>query len=907
MPANDLTDALKKSEKSYHDLFNTIGLAIYIQDQEGRFVEVNDGACAMYGYTREEFIGRTPEFLAAPGLNDFSTVTEKIRRAFTGEPQQMEFWGKRKGGEIFPKDVRLYKGSYFGMDVLIVVAADITERKRIDYARRESEERYRRLLEAVTDYVFTVRVQNGKARETVHGPGCEAVTGFSGRDFSRDPDLWIRMVVEEDRSRVIEQAERILKGERVRTIEHRIIDKDGGIRWVTNTLVPRYDETGNLIAYDGIIQDITPRKVVELAFSKSEAQLNAIIKESPIPMFVIDKSHRVISWNQALERSSGIAAGVVLGTRDHWKAFYEKERPCLCDLLIDGETGKIPELYRGKYRKSEVATGAYEATDHFPRLGSTGRWLHFIAAPIIDSTGMLIGAVETMEDITRLVQAQTELRESEERYSALFSNNYSVSLLIDPDTGRIVDVNDAAVRYYGYSRDQLLARGIYDLNRLPQEKVIRNLIRAKNETAKHFQSVHFLADGQKRYVEIYSGPIRVQGKPLFYSIIHDITESRHATHALRESEERYRTLIDQLPDYVIVHRNGILVYVNPAGAAEMSYDVQSLLGKPVLTLIRPEDHETVRRAIEKRMKGEYVPAYEIGIIARDGTFRTVLIHGALIHFDGAPASMNVLTDITTLKQAQEEIHRANEDLERRVLERTEDLRRTNEQLTAEIAARVLAEQETSRSLEEKVLLLREIHHRVKNNLQIVASLLKLQSRFISDQNVLESIKDTQSRVRAMSLVHERIYRSHDISRINIRDYLGYLTKQVFQFYNIQPQQVAISVTMDDVMSDIDTITPLGLIMNELVSNSLKHAFPDGRTGTISIECVPVGTNQLRFTYHDSGIGIPVGYDWKNTESLGLRLVNSLVDQLDGTIDLVPGEGTTFIITIRKTNAAASTG
>ncbi len=772
----------------------------------------------------------------------------------------------------------------------------------------------------------------------------------------------------------------------------------------------------------------------EQIHQEQKALLDAVIAASPIPKFVLDRNHRVISWNRALENTTGVRAGVVLGTDLHWKAFYSEKRPCLADLLLDRAIDQIPILYPGKSHASEILEGAYEATDFFKDLGTSGKWLHFIAAPIRDGNGVLIGAMETLEDITRLVKAQEELQESEERYSALFSNNYSISLLIDPDTGRIVDANDAAVQYYGYPRERLLSMGIFDLNRLPKEKVVNNLVRAKTAKAKHFQSVHYLASGEKQYVEIYSGPITVQGKPLFYSINHDITDRkiveaelkknqfllseamdmahmadwefdvdtgiftfndrfyelyattaereggyqmpaevymREFTHpddiaivadeiqkafarpepgyfalrehriirrdgeiryiivrirvtrnadgrtigthganqditervvaeeALRESEERYRTLIEQLPDYIIVHREGILLYVNPAGAAQLSYDAKSLIGESLFSKVAPESHEIVRQAVFRRMKGEEVQPYEIEIIAKNGTLRTVLVHGALITYDGVPASINVLTDITPLKQAQDAIHKANEDLERRVQKRTEDLRQANVQLTREITARAQAEQEISKSLEEKVLLLREIHHRVKNNLQIITSLLKLQSRFITDHGVQEAIKDTQSRVRAMSLVHERIYRSPEIAEINLKEYLLFLVRQVAQFYNVQPHQVAITVTMPPIMADIDMVTPLGLIMNELVSNSLKHAFPNGRLGSISITGEFIENDRLRFTYHDSGIGMPRDLDWQKSESLGLRLVNSLADQLDGTITLGEGEGTTFVIDIRK--------
>jgi PAS domain S-box-containing protein len=763
---------------------------------------------------------------------------------------------------------------------------------------RQSEERYRHLIEAVTDYIFTVRIDAGKAVETRHGPGCEAVTGYTVQEMNADPNLWLRMVVEEDRPAVIRQAQRLLAGEDVRTIEHRITRKYGDVRWVRNTPVPQYDANGRLVAYDGLIQDVTDRVTVELALRKSEAQLHAIIQAAPIPKFVIDMDHRVISWNKALVSVTGIKARDILGTRKHWIAFYQHERPCLADLLVNRTPEKIAEFYPGKFKKSEISDGAYEVTDFFPNLGTHGKWLHFMAAPIIDTVGNIIGAVETLEDISDLFMTQQALKESEDRYSSLFTNSYSVSLLIDPDSGLIVDANNAAVRYYGYPYDQLTSMGIYDINRLEKSTVVHNLQRAKDQKEKHLFSTHYTADGSKRYVEVFSGSIRVKGKPLFYSIIHDITDRKIAEEALRDSEERYRTLIDRLPDYVIVHRDGILLYVNPAAGEQLGYKTDLLIGKPMLQFVAPEFHPRLYRALKQRMSREDIPSYELKIIAHDKTLRTVLVNGAYINYQGAPASLNVLSDITAIKDAEAAIRKANEELEKRVIERTNDLSRANTRLMAEIDARTQAEGAIKRSLEEKDLLLREIHHRVKNNLQIISSLLSLQSRTISDEKVLESLRESQSRVRAMALVHERIYRSHNISDIDLKEYLNFLTKQIFSFYNIQHSRIVITVTMDDIPVDIDTVIPVGLIMNELVSNSLKHAFTDGRNGIISIECMRQEPDTLRFIYHDNGVGFPFGFDWKNTESLGLRLVNNLVDQLNGTIDMGTGEGTTFIVDIR---------
>jgi len=372
-------------------------------------------------------------------------------------------------------------------------------------------------------------------------------------------------------------------------------------------------------------------------------------------------------------------------------------------------------------------------------------------------------------------------------------------------------------------------------------------------------------------------------------------------HASSGSGEWYGNLIDQIPDNVIVHRDGIILYANPATARDLGRTTSDLIGRSVLSFIAPEDHATVKRVIEERKTTEASP-YEIRILTRNGTFHTMLINGSTIRFNGEPAVLAVITDIEMIKQAETVIRCANEELERKVVERTDALIRANEELIVEIGAHGRAEAAILQSLEEKDVLLREIHHRVKNNLQVIISLMNLQSQNITDENVLGSLRDCQSRVRAMALVHERIYRSHAIAEINLKDYLEYLVKQIIQIYDIRQHRIEITVTMDDLTVDIDTVIPTGLIMNELITNSFKHAFPDRRKGMIFIECTPQGADRIRIVYHDSGTGMPDGFDWKQAESLGLQLVSNLIEQLEGTIELVPGEGTTFIIEIRNLRA-----
>ncbi|MBF0328651.1 MAG: response regulator [Nitrospirae bacterium] len=209
-----------------------------------------------------------------------------------------------------------------------------------------------------------------------------------------------------------------------------------------------------------------------------------------------------------------------------------------------------------------------------------------------------------------------------------------------------------------------------------------------------------------------------------------------------------------------------------------------------------------------------------------------------------------------------------------------------------------ADAEILRSLREKEVLLKEIHHRIKNNMQIISSLLDLQSNYITDKAALQVFKDGQNRIRSMALVHELLYRSQNMVHINFNDYIREISGHMFRFYGIDASRVRMSIDIGDVKFSLDTAVPFGLIVSELISNALKHAFPDAREGTINISLHERGEN-IELCFKDNGIGFPERLDFKNTESLGLHLVNSLVKQLSGEISMNRTDGTGFNITFKK--------
>jgi len=251
--------------------------------------------------------------------------------------------------------------------------------------------------------------------------------------------------------------------------------------------------------------------------------------------------------------------------------------------------------------------------------------------------------------------------------------------------------------------------------------------------------------------------------------------------------------------------------------------------------------------------------------------------------------------ITKPIHVEEVIARINTHLTLRNLQKK--LEKQNTQLKNEIVERKRAEEKITAALNEREVLLREIHHRVKNNLQIISSLLSLQSRYIDDKRAPEVFKNCQDRVHAMALIHEKLYQSGDLSKIDFRGYARSLISRLFISYALKPEQVQLNMEIENVDLTIEEAIPIGLIINELISNSLKHAFPNYRKGAIEVS---LGVNKgegydYSLIVGDNGIGLPDGLNLENSATLGMLLVHSLVKQLNGVIDLYRKNGTRFDI------------
>ena len=331
-----------------------------------------------------------------------------------------------------------------------------------------------------------------------------------------------------------------------------------------------------------------------------------------------------------------------------------------------------------------------------------------------------------------------------------------------------------------------------------------------------------------------------------------------------ESEERYRRLVDFSPFGIIIQSDDKIDFLNPAAMKILGgTKPEELVGKTISQFIHPDYLEIFDERNCKERNGEIEELIDAKFARFDGTYVDIEIMSIPFNYESKSAIYRVFQDITKRRQADDRI---------------------------------------KASLKEKEILLREIHHRVKNNMQIISSLLKLQSKYIEDDKYLDLFKESRNMIESMAIIHERLYHSEDLSKINIKEYTRDLVNNLFHAYNINKSVIKSKINVDTVTLGMDFAILCGLIINELVTNSIKYAFPDNRKGEIEIAFRQTDENNFELVVSDNGVGIPEDVDIRKTQSLGLRLITMLVDdQLEGEINLVRGKGTEFQIKFKGVN------
>lgn len=365
-------------------------------------------------------------------------------------------------------------------------------------------------------------------------------------------------------------------------------------------------------------------------------------------------------------------------------------------------------------------------------------------------------------------------------------------------------------------------------------------------------------------------------------------------------------VVDTMADsLIVVDENGLIVNVNKSLLNLLGYRRDELANLSFKKIVRlPEsDQKDDERILGSKIFNELltngkVRDSEIDFINKDGKSIPMNVSASLIHdkHKNLQGVVIVARDLTDIKKLINDLGEAKNKLEEKVKERTNELEKTNKELQMEIKERRKAEGKIKTSLDEKELLLKEIHHRVKNNLQIISSLLDLQAGRIKDNENVELFQESQNRIKSMSLIHEQLYKSTDLAKIDFEGYIKKLIANVSRSYGVNSDNISIMANVKDVFLSIDKAIPCGLIISELISNSLKHGFQNGKKGEISIDFHLNKDNNYTFMVSDNGVGIPEDFSFQTTTSLGLRLVNMLTQQLKGNVELDRNYGTTFKIT-----------
>ncbi|GIK43561.1 MAG: response regulator [Chloroflexi bacterium] len=393
-------------------------------------------------------------------------------------------------------------------------------------------------------------------------------------------------------------------------------------------------------------------------------------------------------------------------------------------------------------------------------------------------------------------------------------------------------------------------------------------------------------------------------KPVRYAVLsHRLSQllrTRQAEEALRQSERLYRAVVEDQTELICRCRpDGTLTFVNEACCRFFAKKREDLMGQSFMSLLPQEGRKIAAQALTALTPENPVATVEREVITPDGEICWQRwTDRAIFDEQGQLAEIqSVGHDITARKKAETALQQVLAKLERRVEERTAELTLANLQLQHEIAERKQAENQLRASLKEKEVLLKEIHHRVKNNLQIISSLLNLQSHYIDDPENRQIFRESQHRVRSMALIHEKLYRTDNLAQIDLGEYIRDLAFYLFRAYDAKSKEVSFCLEASPVYIGIDTAVPCGLIINELVTNALKHAFPNGNGGEIRISLQVTPQDQLTITIRDNGVGFPLSTDLSQSKSLGLQLVNTLVSQLEGVITMQQQDGAEFRITL----------
>jgi PAS domain S-box-containing protein len=762
---------------------------------------------------------------------------------------------------------------------------------------RRSEEENRAIVQAVPDLLFRVGREGVVLDSRDRGPG-----GTTGQG-ARSPGWTIDEIVPPDVVPLAAGAiERARRTRQVATFEYQ----------TATPRPPRFYE-GRVVALPGeevlvVVRDVTDRKKSEIEITRANRTLRMLSSTNEALIHNTDEGQLLnevcriavevggyrMAWVGFLGEDdsksvspaayAGHEAGYVAAANVSW-GDTERGRGPMGTAIRTGRPSVIREIRTDgsfvPWRRAATDRG-YESCIALPLISDEGTLgaLGIYAAEanafdiaevdiLRELAGNLAFGIAALRARARRDLAEKALRESEARYRVMAENTADQITVYDLSLNPVY-VSPAVEKLLGYTVDERLTLPLGRvLTPSSYKKAMRvldeQLALEKSGTADPGRTVMFeleevRKDGSRVWMELSASFLR--GKDLrpqgILTITRDISQRKQAESRLIESEEKFRSLAESSPDNIIRYDTDCrLIYVNPNVDQTMGFHLAEHLG-------------------ERSPRHPDFPAHDSYYARLGEVLRT-----------GAPAEFEVTVRNPAGEQRIHEVRFvAERDKENRIIGALAIGRDITEQKRAE--EQVLA------SLHEKDMLLKEIHHRVKNNLQVVCSLLSMQSQSVSDPEARSVFSQTETRVRSMALVHEKLYRSGDLAEIDFGDYVSGLTRQITAGFN--REEIRCDVSTERVMLGIDVAIPCGLIANELITNSFKHAFPDRAQGHIEVTVRRHDDRHVALTVRDDGVGLPEDVDVRSMNTMGMTLINSLADQISASVTVERSAGTAMVIT-----------
>ncbi|UKN01595.1 PAS domain S-box protein [Paracrocinitomix mangrovi] len=714
---------------------------------------------------------------------------------------------------------------------------------------QQSESRFRELTETL-DEVFWLADWETK-KEIYISPSHKKLYEQDIELLMEDNNAWEKRIHPDDLERVRKEYwNNVISGKY--DVEFRIVMDDGRIKWVHERAYPIY-ENGEVVRIAGYVSNITDKKAMEFDLKESEEKYRTYVENSADVISISDEQFNLIFNSPNNEYVFGYGAEEHIGGN-------------VSSLVNVDDKETLTEAFKWlKNNKGELITVEYR----FKHKNGEWIWIESTIKYVEKNyTGTPYFIVSSRDITTRKTIAE-DLIKSEKRYRTLYNNNAAGLYRIDVN-GKVLECNNTFVQQMGFEKkSQLINKNIFDIVDCDID-IIAELEANKGELNSKETMMRLLDGREIRLLQNIKLIKDENGNNICFE------GSTIDTTTLMEAEKA-KKLIEVIPAE------------NPNPVLRVDYNMKILFtneSADVLGRRIVEDGHLNSRRLVKFLK-EFIPSkkakeeIEVKMGADYYLFYAVnIIDHQYVNLYG--------TNITSLEESKAAHLQLSMNLEKLVEERTRELESTVQELNSEIASKMEVQTKLQKSVNEKEVLLNEITHRVKNNLQVIASLLSLQKNNIDNVESLELLSETGHRIKSMALIHETLYRSSDFSKINFQAYLDSLIRYVMNSFDTR--HIKIDADVDAVDLTIDTATSCGMIVMEVITNSIKYAFPEKEMGYIRISLRDEGDNYFLMKIADNGRGIKSDFNYEESDTLGMQLIFGLAEQLNGKAKLTNDNG-----------------